>query len=437
VKTPRAPGVDARAAAARAITDLLERRRPLSRSLPDLSATVRERDRALMRELAFGTARMLPRLQALVDQLLKKPLRDKDTDVYALLLLGGYQLTCTRIPDHAAIGETVAVVASLRKPWAKALVNGVLRQFQRLLPALEQNLSEAAACAHPDWLFDAIRRTWPAQARDIVAANNSTPPLTLRVNRHELARDAYLARLVESGMEGRPGTLSGEAVYLSRAVDVDRLPGFADGLVSVQDEAAQLAAHLLLQADTKRVLDACCAPGGKACHVLELDPDVTVHGLDIDAERLQKVAENLQRLRLEARLIAGDAARPGDWWDGCPYDAILVDAPCTASGVIRRNPDIKQLRDARDPGRLQKVQSGILAELWACLRPGGTLVYSTCSIFPEENVEVIAAFVQAHPDCRHQPIAADWGIELAFGRQILPSVGGPDGFYYACLRKMP
>jgi 16S rRNA (cytosine967-C5)-methyltransferase len=426
----------ARAAAAIVICQLLDQGASLGRSLAPASERVPPRDRGLVKELAFGTARMLPRLRGLVDQLLKKPLRRKDRDVYALLLVGCYQLSYTRIPDHAAISETVAAAVALRKHWAKALVNGVLRQYQRRHTALEQNLSPAQALAHPEWLLQALQRDWPEHWQQIVAANNQPPPMTLRVNEARTGRDDYLAALAQQGIAATAGRWSPSAVYLASGRDVGQLPGFADGLVSVQDEAAQLSAPLLLQDEPGHLLDACCAPGGKTGHILELAGNASVDALELDGERMARVVENLTRLQLRARPLIGDAARPAAWWDGRPYDAILLDAPCSASGVIRRNPDIKSLRQAGDVGRLQRTQRELLTGLWSCLRPGGLLVYVTCSIFNAENQEVVGAFVADTPDCRHQPIAADWGVAMDHGRQILPTSDNTDGFYHACLRKI-
>jgi 16S rRNA (cytosine967-C5)-methyltransferase len=352
------------------------------------------------------------------------------------MLLGCYQLSYTRIPDHAAISETVNVAAGLRKHWAKALINGVLRQYQRRLPALEKNLSQAQQQAHPPWLLDALQTAWPDQWQGIVAANNHTAPMCLRINQAKTNRQDYLAALTKQGVAAYAGENSAQAIYLEKACDVSMLPGFGDGLVSVQDEAAQLSARLVLQDQPQRVLDACCAPGGKSCHLLELAPSLELHALELDPQRMPRVSENLERLGLSAKLMIGDGTKPDAWWDGQYYDAILLDAPCSASGVIRRNPDIKTLRRPEDARQLQNSQLALLDHLWPCLKPGGLLVYATCSVLPTENRDTIAAFCGQTEQVEHIAIDAQWGISRDYGRQILPSTTGMDGFYYACLRKM-
>ncbi len=406
----------------------------LARALPPRLAAVADRDRGLLRELCYGTLRDAPRLQALLERLLAKPLRGRDRDVIGLLLCGLYQLEGTGIPDHAAVAATVDAVDALRKGWARKLVNAVLRRFLREREALVAALATAAAARHPQWLYRALRRHWPDAADAILQADNERPPMTLRVNARRLTRDEYLARLAAAGIPATAGTLAPQAVRLDAPRDVAALPGFAEGEVSVQDEAAQLAALLLAAAPGERVLDACAAPGGKACHILELQPALAeLVAVDIDGERLARVEENLHRLQLQAVLTAGDAgALPGP---GGRYDRILLDAPCSATGVIRRHPDVKLLRREADIPALAERQHALLCGLWPLLVPGGSLLYATCSVLPEENDAVVERFLQGHADARVHSLEGSWGVATPLGRQLLPQPGGADGLYYALLRK--
>ena len=427
--------LDPRAAAALVIGEVLTGS-SLNQALPARQALVPERDRGLLQQLCYGTLRQEPRLSALLAQLLDKPLKDKDSDIRGLLLCGLYQLESTRIPDHAAVAATVGAAAALKKPWAKGMANAILRRFLRERDSLVTALSEAAAACHPEWLYQALRRQWPAQFADIMAANNLQPPMTLRVNARRLSRDNYLARLASHGIEATAGRLGPQAIYLAKPCDVLELPGFAAGDVSVQDEAAQLAAGLLQASPGLRVLDACAAPGGKACHLLELEPQLAgLVAMDADETRLQKVAENLQRLGLSATLLAGDASAPGALLEAASFDRILVDAPCSATGVIRRHPDIKQLRRYADIEKLAGVQLAILHGLWPLLKAGGQLLYATCSVLTEENDQVVQHFLDRCPGAEAVPLDDSLGQPAGSGRQLLPSPLGPDGLFYALLRK--
>lgn len=410
----------------------------LNQQLPLYEQQVVERDRPLLQQLCYGVLRFYPRLLACSTQLLSKPLKDKDRDVLMLILLGAYQLQYTRIPDHAAVSATVNALQGLKKPWAKGLLNGVLRQWQRREDELLAALNPAAAAAHPDWLFGKIQKRWPEQAEAIFTANNEQAPLCLRVNAQQTSREHYLQQLSDAGINAEATAFSSHGIRLQQACPVEELPGFADGLVSVQDEAAQLSAELLELAPGQRVLDSCCAPGGKTCHILESQAELAdVVAMDIDPERLEKVQQNLDRLGLQATLQSGDASQPGQWWDGQLFDRILLDAPCSATGVIRRNPDIKIHRQADDIKALSKLQLAILRAQWAILKPGGILVYATCSVLPEENEKVVEAFCEEKAEAEHCLIDADWGIERPYGRQLFPNIDGHDGFYYAKLRKVP
>ncbi len=427
-----------RLAAARALAAVLAGKASLASSLPTQLERVSDRDKGLVQELAFGTARWQPRLSALALALLSKPFRKADQDVEALLLVGLYQLLYTRIPAHAAIAETVGCATALKKPWAKGLLNAVLRRAQReavtLLPTLEKD--PVVLTAHPRWLQKSLKAFWPDDWLAICEANNSHPPFTLRVNQRVTSRDAYLAELLDCGIAGQATPFSKDGITLATACDVTALPGFADGAVSVQDEAAQLAADLLMLEPEQRVLDACCAPGGKTCHILESQAQLReVVAIDLEPQRLDRVKANLERLKLKASIVAGDARAVDQWWDGQVFQRILLDAPCSATGVIRRHPDIKLTRQTDDIAALAQLQGELLDALWPTLAENGILLYATCSTLPTENTEVIAAFLQRTSDAQELPFQAAFGKAQPHGQQLLAQVGGHDGFYYARLIK--
>ncbi|WP_047338204.1 16S rRNA (cytosine(967)-C(5))-methyltransferase RsmB [Pseudomonas protegens] len=433
-----------RLAAAKALTAVLNGKASLNSSLPIQLDKVEARDRGFTQDLAFGTARWQPRLSALATKLLQKPFKAADADVEALLLVGLYQLLYTRVPAHAAIGETVGCADKLKKPWAKALLNAVLRRAQResetLLAELEHD--PVVRTAHPRWLQKSLKAFWPQQWEAICAANNAHPPMILRVNRRHHSRDAYLDLLSEAGVAAKACVYSQDGIVLDEALDVRSLPGFAEGWISVQDEAAQLAAELLELAPGQRVLDACCAPGGKTCHILEVQPALAgVVAVDLEAKRLVRVRENLDRLGLDAQLIAADGRDTQAWWDGKPFQRILLDAPCSATGVIRRHPDIKLTRQPEDIAALAQLQGELLDAMWQALEVGGILLYATCSTLPTENTEVIEAFLARTPGARELDIGGQLGqpaagLKQPHGRQLLAQEGGHDGFYYAKLIKI-
>jgi len=427
--------MDPRAAAAMVIRDVLAGQ-SLNQALPAHLLQVSERDRGLLQQLCYGSLRQAPRLQALLAQLLNKPLRAKDRDITGLMLCGLYQLDSTRIPDHAAVASTVGAVATLKKPWAKGMTNAVLRRYLRERETLAAGLSDAAAACHPQWLYQALTAQWPKAAANIVEANNRQPPMTLRINSARISRQAYLEKLAGEGIDAIAGQLSPHAVYLATPRDVLELPGFSDGEASVQDEAAQLAAFLLQPQPGERILDACAAPGGKACHLLELQPQLAeLVAMDVDATRLEKVDQNLQRLGLAAKLLEGDASRAGELLQAASFDRILVDAPCSATGVIRRHPDVKLLRREEDIPQLARLQLHILQGLWPALKPGGTLLYATCSVLARENEELIQEFLVQCPDASIVSLDETWGEPTGSGRQLLPDASAADGLFYAMLRK--
>ncbi len=426
-----------RAAATQVLAQVLRNQGSLSSLLPAISAKIADSDRPLLQELCFGTCRYYPQLQAYSECLIDKPLRAKDSDVQALLLLGLYQLLHTRIPDHAAIGETVEVTRHIKKPWATKLVNGVLRQFQRDHSKLDDLLANNRAfnSNHPAWLEGMLRKNWPQDCDTLFTANNQHPPFTLRLNTHHSSRNDYLAQLADLGISATPTAFSPYGITLAQACNPTQLPGFNQGVLSVQDEAAQLSADLLQLAPNLKVLDACCAPGGKTGHLLEREPSLRVTALDVEERRLARVRDNLARLGVSADIRCGDGTRPQDWWSGEPFDRILLDAPCSASGIIRRHPDIKVLRTPEDIAKLAELQGQLLDSLWPLLKPGGILLYATCSVMPRENTQVIEAFMRRQQNAQETPIQAAWGLAQAYGRQLLPQVNGHDGFYYALLAK--
>jgi len=398
------------------------------------SKIIEPKDKAFVQALCYGVCRQYHRLNFILTGLLNKPL--KDMEIKSLLLIGLYQLNYMRVKPYAAVSETV--LAARRKLWAKALVNAVLRNYLRDQEKLEAKADavRSAAVSHPDWLINKIEQDWPDQAADCLKANNRQPPMALRVNLSKLGRDDYLQRLTENGLHASTVSYCGSAIMLQHPVPVDLLPGFSEGLVSVQDAAAQLAAGLLDAHPGHRVLDVCAAPGGKAAHILESQPQLSeLVAVEIEESRMQRVIENMQRLGLQSTLKTGDAAKPESWWDGQLFDRILLDAPCSASGVIRRHPDIKLLRRPEDLDSLMLTQKHILNAVWPLLKPGGLLLYATCSIFKQENEQQIEAFLNEHTDAVEIRIATAWGNTCRYGRQIMTGESEMDGFYYARLRK--
>jgi len=432
---------DGRGAALTALVATVVEQRLLDEALVEpLSRLPDNRERALARELAFGTCRFWFRLAALRDGLLQRPLRGRDADVGVLIALGLYQLIYSRIPAHAAVAQSVALAAKLGKGWARGLVNALLRRFVR---EREQRLRDVdedpqALHAHPAWMLAALRDAWPDRWQEVVAANNRPGPLTLRVNRRRASRDDSLAELAAAGIEAEPCTFSSDGIRLAAPRDVAEIPGFAAGRLSVQDEASQLARELLAPEPGMRLLDACSAPGGKLSHLLERTPGLgCAVAVERDAARLARLEQNLHRLGLagEATPVTGDATAPGQWWDGAPFDRILLDAPCSATGVIRRHPDIKLHRRAEDPAARGRLQERLLAALWPLLARGGRLLYATCSVMPDENAAPVGRFLSAAADAEALALDVAWGRAAPPGRQVLPGDAGMDGFYYALLAK--
>jgi 16S rRNA (cytosine967-C5)-methyltransferase len=390
---------------------------------------------SMLRALSYGVLRDYSLLASLLARMMETPLNN-EPELHALMLCGLHQLRSMRVATHAAVNETVEAVALLGKDKLRGLVNAVLRRYQRERPALEALLSShpGKQYSYPGWLSDQIQADWPENWQAILAAGNEQGPLTLRVNRRRLTRETYLRRLDGEGIAASIVPYAEDAVMLESPLPVEQIPNFSDGTVSVQDAAAQLAADLLEVQPGMRVLDACSAPGGKAAHLLERFDHLDLLALDHDAERLKRVADTLRRLQLDAQLVTGDAGDTRAWWDHNFFDRILLDAPCSGTGVIRRHPDIKWLRRHTDVPQLASVQLRMLNALWPLLAPGGVLLYATCSILRAEGESVVKSFLKIQPGAKHSPIIADWGEARVVGRRIAPG-GAFDGFYYARLIK--
>ena len=393
---------------------------------------------SFIKAACFGVLRHYLRLHWYLQQLLDKPLKQKDLDVHCLLLCGVYELYEMHTPDHAVVSESVNAVNQLKKSWAKGLVNAILRNAKRQHARLQEDALQdvQARYLHPQWLLTQLQQDWPDNWDAIVAQNNLPPPMTLRVDVKQLDRGHYLEQLQQHDLAATTNAHVPSALTLEHAADVHDLPGFAQGAVSVQDAAAQLAALLLDPQPGDRILDACAAPGGKTLHLLQEQPALaSLLALDRDAQRLERVQQNLDRAGVSAQLQQGDASQPSTWWDAQAFDRILLDAPCSATGVIRRHPDIKLLRRPDDLPRLAQTQAQILGALWPLLKTGGMLLYATCSVLKIENDQQIQRFLQLHADAHCRPITAGWGHSQDCGRQILPGEHGMDGFYYALIYK--
>jgi 16S rRNA (cytosine967-C5)-methyltransferase len=435
-----APTARIRADAARIVAEVTDR----GRSLDDTLAADSDEGsaRGLKRSLCYGTLRWHFRLVAIVKALAERPPEKLQPSLRALIEVGLYQLISGDVAEHAAVSETVNATRALGLPKASGFVNALLRRFQRereaVLHAVDRDLS--IRTAHPRWLVEALRHERPDVLEAVLDENNRHPPLWLRVNRMRATVADVRRDLEAAGFQAEPHPFAPDALRVTPPADVRTLPGFDAGRFSVQDAAAQLAVELLTIEKGERILDACAAPGGKTCHLLErAGGAVEVTALDVSEARLQRVRENLDRLGLSAQLIAGDAIAPETWWDGRPYDRILLDVPCSATGVIRRHPDIKILRRERDIPALAQRQRALLRTAWGLLRPGGTLLYTSCSVLAAENSRTVAGFLSRHPEARDRTpeLTAAWPARPPGegpGYQFMPGEAGMDGFYFACLR---
>lgn len=415
-----------RSIAAKAISQVLDHGLSLSVIIPELQKNISEKDRALLQELCFGTLRTLPQLEWIIQQLMDKPLKGKQRILHYLIMIGLYQLLYTRIPAHAALAETVNGAVTLKKPQLKGLINGVLRQFQRQQDILNERFqNNENRFLHPSWLLARIKKAYPEQWEKITEGNNQKPPMWLRVNQIHHSREDYLVLLEKEGISATADDSHPYAIRLETPCNVNLLPGFNEGWVTVQDRSAQRCAELLAPENKENILDLCAAPGGKTTHILEIAPEAQVLAIDIDEQRLNRVKENLNRLKLHAIVKSGDGRYPEQWCSGMLFDRILLDAPCSATGVIRRHPDIKWLRRDEDIAQLAQIQKEILQAIWPYLKSGGTLVYATCSILPEENNQQVDEFLSSVKDaqCHYQ-------------NQCLPEQNGGDGFFYALIKKI-
>ncbi|EDL52657.1 MULTISPECIES: 16S rRNA (cytosine(967)-C(5))-methyltransferase RsmB [Vibrio] len=424
--------MNVRAAAANILFQVVDKGQSLSSALPLGQQQVKPRDQALLQEICFGALRILPRLESVASELMDKPLKGKQRVFHHLILVGIYQIGHMRIPAHAAVGETVEATKTLKGPRLRGLINAVLRNYQRNQEQLDEiSVSHnAGKYGHPSWLLKLLQESYPQQWEMIVEANNTKAPMWLRVNHQHLNRDDYQALLKNEGIDSTAHSEALDALKLAAPCDVNNLPGFDKGWVSVQDAAAQLSINYLEPKDGELILDCCAAPGGKTAHILERTKDSQVVAIDCDETRLKRVHDNLKRLKLQAKVVCGDARTPSEWWQGEQFDRILLDAPCSATGVIRRHPDIKWLRRADDIEALAELQREIFDAMWQQLKVGGTLVYATCSITPQENKEQVKAFLARTDNAQ----LIDSDIDNP-GRQILPGEEDMDGFYYAVLKK--
>jgi len=434
-------GAKARAVAAEVIDAVVTKGRSLDAAISDNEGRISPGDRPLLRMLCYGVLRHHWRLQSWIGALIDRPLKRRDSVINALLALGLFQLTDTRVPDHAAVSQTVEAARKLRRPKLAGLVNACLRRFQRDDVASRPPVDDEARWNHPRWFIDAAKKDWPDDWEAILTANNERAPMWLRANSSRASTTEYQKRLAASDIEAELLAAVPDALCLSEPLPVDDLPGFAAGDVSVQDAAAQIAARWLLADAGGRVLDACAAPGGKTGHLLETGGgEIELTALESDPSRIARIEENLARLGRNATIITADASKTEEWWDGRPFERILLDAPCSASGVMRRHPDIKLLRRASDINELHDLQGRLLRALWPLLAPGGRLLYATCSMLARENDDVVGEFLRSHDDAMEDDVLPNNNIRdlmrrKACGYQILPGTARMDGFYYACLEK--
>jgi len=425
-----------RAVAAKILHEVLYQQQSLSKCFAsEYFLNLSPKQQPFVKEICFGTLRWYQRVREYANSVLQKPLKKKESLVDCLLLVGIYQLLYMKVADHAAISETVAAVKPIKKMWAKGLLNACLRQVQRLIEAGEDVQMDNAyqIYSHPKWMVEKLEKEYPDNWQSILQANNQRPPFAVRVNLNKTTLEAYANRL---GSEWHSICHTESGLILEQISKVSDLPDFEQGFCSVQDGAAQMAATLLDPRAGDRVLDACAAPGGKTCHLLEKQPEISeLLALEIDENRAKRITENLERLNYKATIKIADCAKVSDWWDGKQFDKILLDVPCSATGIIRRHPDIKWLRQAEDIEQLAQLQLSILQNVWPTLKSGGRLLYATCSIMPDENERVIEQFVRQAADVKVLPTALSHKELTKFGWQLLPGENNTDGFYYCLLEK--
>jgi len=395
-------------------------------------------DKALIQEICYGTFRWFTQLEYILNQLLDKRIKKKDSRLKYLMIVGLYQLRFMRIPPHAVVSETVNTCKKIKMEWAKNLVNAILRRYIREIDKFNPDVdnNDVLKTSHSKWIIEQLKADWPEEWRSILEANNQHPPMYLRVNQLRQSRKEYLAKMKHAGIAGQATPYSEQGILLDKPIDVDKLPGFDKGDVSVQELAAQLSVELLDLKPEQTVLDACAAPGGKSSHILESQTKIkSLTVIEKDPNRARRLTETLMRLGLDAETKVADIINVDHWWNKEPFDRILLDAPCSATGVIRRHPDIKILRTPEEVKAISSLQMQLLETLWQTLKPKGLLVYVTCSIFKQENSELIKNFIDNINNCVVKPINMDWGLDTGYGKQILTGHSNMDGFFYSCLEK--
>lgn len=430
------------------LLQVIQKGRSVNAVLANSKQTLTPQQQALAKQLMFGCLRYFHQLKTIAENLLDKPFKNKDTDLLVILIIGLYQLKYLSTPDHAAISESVELTRDIRKKWAAGLVNGVLRRFQRESSEIQVKLEKSVQFqySHPGWMVKKLKHDWPDHFEDILLNNNHQASMTLRVNTLKNSITDYLEKLKQADLVAKKHTIAPDAIVLEQAVDVGRLPGFELGEVSIQDGAAQLVVEMLDLKPGQRVLDACAAPGGKTTHILQRQKQVNLTAVEMSAQRAEKILETLQRLQLQCEVLVSDINDIESWWDGDLFDRILLDVPCSASGVIRRNPDIKIHRKVTDIDPLLEIQSQILKQAWQLLKPGGILVYATCSVYKAENIEQIEAFLSSQkaelitlPESINQLLCQTnqrFSEQSMMGYQILPGDAEMDGFYFCGLKKL-
>ena len=421
------------------IKEVIEKNLPLKIVLDNNEAIKKVgKDESLIKEITFGTLRWYTQLEYILSQLVEKPIKNKDRTLKYLIIIGLYQLIHMRTPNHAVVSEMVEACTKINMEWAKGLVNAVLRRYLRESKNIQYKIFENKIIkfAHPEWLIKKIKGDWPENWRDILAANNERPPMYIRVNKLRNSRKNYLNKLRKVGITGEETKYSSHGILLKEPTNVEKLPGFFEGDLSVQDLAAQLAVGLLDLKPNHNVLDACAAPGGKTSHILESEPKIkNLLAIEKDKIRARKLRSTLDRIGLQANVSEEDAMNTDRWWDGEKFDRILLDIPCSATGVIRRHPEIKLLRTEDEIIEINKLQMKLLTSLWKTLKDNGLLLYATCSILNQENCNLIKKFLKNHSECSLKSITKKWGNDTTYGTQILPGENNMDGFFYACLVK--
>jgi 16S rRNA (cytosine967-C5)-methyltransferase len=424
-----------RADAAKVLHQILEEGQSARECLPLAQLPHKEQDKAWLQEMVYGVLRNLPILQFWLRQLLDKPLKNRYKIVEQLIMLGFYQLSFSRVSQHAAVSETVAACQPLDTLAMKGLVNAILRTFIRQEMSQQEAPNKQIASGLPKWLYKKLEVEYQDGFIDLITNMQVKAPIWLRVNTRKVPHADFVESLEHANIEFTLSPDHLEAIILSKGYDVTSLPGFDEGWFAVQDGAAQLAAHYLEPAKGESILDCCAAPGGKTCHLIEFQPEITkIVALEISEKRASRIEENLLRLGHNAEIVIGDASSPEKWWDGQLFDRVLLDAPCSATGIIRRHPDIKWLRKAKDIDVLVNLQKQILDAIWALVKPGGTMLYATCSILPEENHLQISDFLSRTPNASLDNGFCNDSVDKP-GKQILPGDQQMDGFYYARLLK--